>query len=206
LGLWERTLSGAGAAIFPISATALRPGILRLEAGTTTSGLAILTIGGQYFPIDFLFGAGIYTIETDIRIATLSTAAETYTLRFGFGDSVSGAPTDGAYFQYTDVGGGTPTPNWYKCTASNASITATDTTIAAVAGAWTRLKIVVNADGTSVEYFINGVSVGVVTTNIPTGAGRTTGGHISIIKSAGTTSRAVDIDWVWLHIDLATSR
>ena len=39
--------------------------------------------------------------------------------------------------------------------------------VAATTG-WVRLKIIVNSAGTSVEYFINGTSVGSSTTNIPT--------------------------------------
>jgi len=207
LGLWERTYAGAGAAIYPYSGTNLRPGILVFDTGTTNTGYAVLSVGGQYYPADFLFGAGTYTIESDIYISALSTATETYTIKFGFGDVYSGADfVDGAYFLYSDAGGGSPTPNWYKCTASNSTRTKTDTTIAAVAAAWTRLKIVVNADGTSVEYFINDVSAGVVTTNIPTGSGRVTGANLGIIKSAGTTAATIRSDWAWLHIDLTTSR
>ncbi len=197
------SVSGTAASFGEISSTALRPGIFRLNTGTDTTGRAGLINGSG---TAFLFGAGIYTIETDIYITTLSDGTDTYALRFGFGDSATGAPTDGAYFRYTDSGGGGATPNWYMCAASNTTLTATDTTVVAVAAAWTRLKIVVNAAGTSVEYFINGTSVGTVTTNIPTGTGRETAAALFLIKSAGTNARTVDIDWAWIHVDLTTTR
>jgi len=200
-GLWIGYYSGTGAIVSPYPSTALRPGIQRLDTGTTISGYAVLHLNIYYY--NFLFGAGVYTLETDIYISNLSTVTETYTLRFGFGDNISGDMVDGAYFEYTNTGS---TPNWYRCTASNSTRTKTDTGVAAAAGTWTRLKVVVNANGTSVEFFINGVSVNVNTTNIPTGEGRGTEAILSVIKSAGTTSRTIDIDWVWIHVDLATSR
>jgi hypothetical protein len=204
-GIWMPGESGTAARVSDNVGTALRPGILKFTTGTTNAGTACLKWGADSYQ-HILFGAGTYTIETDIYIETLSDGTENYTLRFGFGDSVTADFVDGAYFEYTDVGGGTPTPNWYKCTASNSTRTKTNTTVAAVAGAWTRLKVVVNAAGTSVEYFINGISVGVVTTNIPTGVGRETMAVFSLIKSAGITARLQYVDWVWVHIDLTTSR
>jgi hypothetical protein len=202
-GIWQVIAAGTASSSSDIDGLALRPGILELSTGTTNSGSASIITGSNSYS-HIMFSAGIYTIESDIYIPILSTAAEQYTLRFGFGQSASGDEVDGAYFEYTDVGGGTPTPNWYKCTANAATRTKTVTTVAVVAGAWTRLKVVVNAAGTSVEYFINGTSVGVLTTNIPTT--RVTGNVFSTVKAAGTTARTIDIDWVWLHIDLTTSR
>lgn len=204
-GIWIGGASGTGSNAYDSSGTASRPGIVELSTGTTNSGSASICI---YYSTaaHILFGAGVYTIEGDVFIATLSTAAETYALRFGFGDSIAGAPTDGAYFYYYDVAGGSPTPNWYRNTASNTTLTSTDTGVVAVAGAWTRLKVVVNANASSVEFFINGVSVGSNTVNIPSGAGRGTGAVYTAVKSAGTTARLFNIDWTWLHIDLTTTR
>jgi hypothetical protein len=201
-GIWTPSAAGTAAVASEKIGTALRPGILELTTGTTTTGSAAIITGYNSLQ-HILFGEGVYTIEADLYITNLSTVTEAYTLRFGFGDSNSGDEVDGAYFEYTNVGS---TPNWYKCAASNSTRTKTDTAIAAVAGAWTRLKVVVNAAGTSVEYFINGVSVGVLTTNIPTGVNRETSEVYSVVKSAGTTPRLFNIDWAWLHIDLTTSR
>jgi hypothetical protein len=202
-GIWQPIVSGAGATIVDIDGEALRPGILMLNTGTTNVGTAAIITGSNSYS-HIMFSAGVYTIESDIYIPVLSTAAEQYTLRFGFGQSAIGDEIDGAYFEYTDIGGGGSTPNWYKCTANAAARTKTNTGVAAVAGAWTRLKIVVNATATSVEYFINEISVGVETTNIP--AARVTGCVLSIIKSAGIIDRVVNIDWTWVHINLTTTR
>lgn len=200
-GLWDPAASGTGASADQGVPTALRPGIFDFHLGTTNAGYTHIRTTGSYR--EFLFGSGIYTIEADIYITNLSTVTETYALRFGFGDVPNADFVDGAYFEYTDAGS---TPNWYKCTASNSTRTKTNTTIAATAGIWTRLKVVVNSDGTSVEYFINGTSAGVVTTNIPTGANRNTAPIFTIVKSAGTTDRIFSVDWAWIHVDLTTSR
>jgi len=204
-GIWIRATNGAGAYASPSAGTSLRPGILSLATGTTNAGYANITAGGSVTPASFLFGAGIYTIEDDIWINNLSDGTDTYVLRFGFGDLGTGTPVDGAYFYYTDIGGGGATPNWYRNTVSNSVLTSTDTGVAVVAGSWIRLKAVVNSDATSVEYFINGTSVGSNVANIPSGAGRGTGAIYSIIKTAGTTSRVANIDWAWLRIELTAT-
>jgi len=201
-GIWAGNQSGTGATSSDQVGTNLRPGLNQLTTGTTATGYAYLYTGGAALGA-FLFGNGTYTMEGDIYIGNLSDVTETYTLRFGFGDSGTGTPVDGAYFYYTDAGAN---PNWYRNTVSNSVLTSTDTTVAAVAGAWIRLKVVVNLNATSVEYFINGTSVGSNVANIPSGAGRNTAAIYSLIKSAGTTSRYARIDWAWLHIDLTASR
>ncbi len=199
-GSWRLSISGTNAFVYTELPTTLRPGVLKLQTGTTTTGRAGIVSSSGYG--EFLFGAGVYTIESEIYITTLSDGTDTYGLRFGFGDDATADFTDGAYFEYLS----TTSANWYMCTANNSTRTKTDTSTAVVAGAWLKLKIVVNAAGTSAEYFINGVSAGTVTTNIPTTTGRETSAMYSIIKSAGTTNRIFLIDWVWLHIDLTTSR
>ncbi len=197
-GLWYPSVSGADAAVSDSVPTSLRPGICSLTTGTTNAGIA--RIGMAYNMAQrMVLGAGVYTIEADINITTLSTATEAYTLRFGFMNSGAVLPTEGVYFQYSNTGS---TPNWYKSAAQDTTYTDTDTTIVAATG-WTRLKLVVNAAATSVEYFINGVSAGVVTTNISIAA---ICPMYTIIKSAGTTARLFYIDWAWLHVDLAVSR
>jgi hypothetical protein len=203
VGIWTPYVSGTAAFAHDIASTSLRPGIISLSTGTTTTGFVYI-VAGQWTTCPLYLGAGVYTAEMDIYLPALSTAAETYVIRLGFGYYYTGDFAHGAYFEYTDVGGGTPTPNWYKCTASNSTRTKTDTTIAVVAGAWMRLKVVINAAATSVEYFINGTSVGILTTNIPTGA--VSSFIMDINKIAGTTARAIWTDWAWAHFDLATSR
>jgi hypothetical protein len=75
-----------------------------------------------------------------------------------------------------------------------------------VAATLIRLKIVVNAAASSVEFFVNGVSIGTETTNIPSAAGDEVYPMIGIFKSAGTTASLAQIDYVAFQIDLTTPR
>ena len=75
----------------------------------------------------------------------------------------SAAITDGVFFEIQD--GDT---NWHIVSASAASITRRDTGIAFVSGTWVKMRFVVNAAKTSIQAFMDGVSVGApITTNIP---------------------------------------
>lgn len=191
-------LSGTGTNVLSVAGSTSHPGVLQCTTGTTNAALA----GAQSAINSILFGDGVCTIEAEIIIPTLSTAGEEYDIYFGFMDSFAGtAPVDGAYFHYdrnTSV-------NWLRGTASNSTATETDSGTAVGTG-WTKLKIVVNTAATSVEFFINGVSVGSNTTNIPTGAGRETGYGFFIFKSAGTTARTFSVDYLKFDLTLATAR
>lgn len=201
-GIWAVINSGTGATCVtsPSNMDNTRIGMAITTTGTTNSGYAGIRTNIQAFE----FGAGVYTFETQIKLSALSNSTETYTVYVGFGDTNTGDQNDGVYFKYSDVGGETPTPNWYKCSAVGGSRTATSTGVAATTD-WVKLKIVINADATSAEYFIDGVSVGVVTTNLP-GTAAQTGALIEIIKSAGTTARTFFSDWVWIHANLSAYR
>ena len=202
-GPWTSYFSGAGAALAGVAGTAARPGILGFSTGTTAAGLASILGGYTFATASYLFGAGEYTIEGDIYIPNLSTAIEEYDLIFGFADAASIAVVDGAYFLYNRAVAGA---NWQACTANNSAQTLTDTGIAVTENAWIRLKIVVNADATAVRFYIDDVLVATNVLNIPSGAGRITGPNIFIKKTVGLTARTFNLDWVWLHFNLAVSR
>ena len=59
------------------------------------------------------------------------------------------------------------------------------------------LKIVVNSANSSVEYFVNDVSVGTITTNIPTSS--RTIGVSGIIQNDGTATTSVNWDWDYVY-------
>ena len=198
-GIYRAAVNGAGAATINSVAVAGRPGIVEPSTGTTAAGYA-----GYYArnTLALLFGTGERTYETDVSVPLLSTAIEEYILRMGFQDAMGADAVDGVYFEYDR----TVNVNWLRCSADNSARTKTDTGVAVAAGAWIRLKIVVAANGLSAEFFINNVSVGTNVANIPIGAGRHTTIMQYILKTAGITARSFYIDWVWIHIDLTTSR
>lgn len=198
---WSETAVGAGSAISQIAGDASHFGVIQLSTGTTTTGLANRSLGGGVVVGIILFGGGVMTFQTLINIPTLSTAGEEYDIIVGMIDGTAGTHVDGAYFKYdrnTSV-------NWLRGTASNSVVTETDSGTVVATG-WTTLKIVVNAAATSIEYFVNGVSVGSNTTNIPTAAGREVGICWEISKSAGTTARLLNADYVTLNQTFTTAR
>jgi hypothetical protein len=175
-------------------------GVWQLGTGTTTTGSASIQAGNLS---SFSLGQGLTTLEWYINIPTLSTITEEFSLRIGFMDSITGASTDGMYFRYDRL-----TTTFWRISARANSVSTDATTATTVVTGWTRLKIVVNAAGTSASFFVNGteVSGSPLTTNIPTGAGRETTVAASLIKSAGSSARVVNFDYVAFDIDLTTPR
>ncbi len=199
------TSSGTGAG-FTMNSEAGRPGIYNANTGTTATGRHALTTPNTSTTL----GGGVWTYETMVQVPTLSTSVERYQLLAGFIDNNSAAnQTDGIYFLYDEGGastGSAVSANWQIVTSSNSTRTFTTTSTAVVANTWYKLKIVVNAGASSVEYFINDVSAGTITTNIPNGTSRQLGWGFLQNKSIGTTSRTVNFDAMLVEGRLTTSR
>jgi len=197
-GKWHLSTNGAGAYAQGTNPLNTRPGILVFSTGTTAAGRAGAYSLGQS-QNGLCFGAGIYTIESDIYIPDLSTVAEEYIFRFGFGDTVTGDNVDGSYFEYDRL----TNVNWQFCNASNSTRTKQDTGFTVNAGTWTRLKVV--AELSLARFYINNFYIGASSGNFPL-AGRYLASTINIIKSAGLTDRTFWCDWIWQHILLNASR
>lgn len=109
---------------------------------------------------DWPLGGGVMTLELGFRIPTLSNGVDNAAFRFGWAITAN-IPTQvdfvtGIYLE-NDFGAHGNSNNWFFATANASVRTKTDTTIAAVAGAWARLKIVTSADGTASFAYINDV-------------------------------------------------
>jgi len=195
---WNRYVSGGQIAY--TASEAGRPGILGVETGTGTSGYANLCFrpGSQ-----ILLGGGRMVIEWAFKLSALSDGSNTYTVYMGLVDSTVGsAPVDGVYLQYTDsVNSG----QWQIKTSSNSTTTTTSTATAADTS-WHRATLEINAAASSVQFFLDGTSLGTHTTNIPNATGRETVPGFLIAKSAGTTTRYIYMDYFSLYQKLTTSR
>lgn len=175
-------VSGAGASVTSLAQDSAHPGVIVLNSGTTNAGDAHVTCSGLR-----MCGSGDLVFEWLIKIVTLGTGGERFSVVCGL---YAGAGSDGIWFAYADnVNSG----KWQaNCGASSASATI-DTGVAPSAGVWTHLKAVVNAAGTSVQFYIDGAAVGSpVTTHIPTATG--VAPYLGITKSVGTTARTVNAD------------
>lgn len=178
-------------------------GVIGLYTGTGTTGR--IAINSHVDGIQF--GNNEWTFETRANIQNLSDATNTFTTRFGFMDATTGDPTDGHFFRYTH---GTNSGKWQAVTRINNVETATDTGETATAmtngSPMPRWKIIVDNSGTNVDFYINDRRVVTHTPSGFTGSSRMTGIAYSMIKSAGTTSRAFFIDYTLFACKLGTHR
>lgn len=188
--------SGTGSTNVQNNVSGNRQGILGHFTGTTTNGRAY----AQTSPLSFAFGGGAWYLEGDIKTTSiLSNATDTYQIIYGFADTNSAAnQVDGVFFLYDSEGistGSAVSGNWQLVTSANSIRTFTTSSVAVAINTWYRLRIEINAAGTSASFYINDTLAGTITTNIPTGSSRVTGYLCMIIKSAGTNSRSMDHDW-----------
>jgi hypothetical protein len=171
---------------------------------TTTGGVAVLTTSTA----QVVCGLGRVRFGWWVMIPVLSIGAQRFSFIAGLFDVYTTATqVDGVFFHYNDsVNSGA-----WSCTASSNSTTTntlnvtTGTTV--TAGQWYLLEAEINAAGTSVTFYIDGVSTGVTfTTNIPTGAGRETGFGAMVIKTVGSTDLLVHLDAYYYEQDFTTPR
>lgn len=203
----ESNTGTSAASSLQATAAANRTGVIQSTTGTTATGRADLLCQATN---TILLGEGDIVFEAAVRVTTLSDGTNRYSLHVGLFDNTTAVThTDAVQFVYDEGGtvtGCSASANWQMYTASNSTRTCTATSTAVSAGAWVRLRVVCNAGGTSCEWFVNGSSVGTVTTNIPTGSARVTGMGSMLLKSVGTTARTVDFDYFLTVIDFTTAR
>lgn len=192
-------LSGAGAAanVYTNQAssfTTSHAGIITLATGTTTAGYAGLSTWNSR---PHRFDTGTTTFEALLRIPTLATAGEDYVLRIGYVPG-TGLSNDEMGFEYDR----SASANWRYMSGWNGSYTRVDSGKAVEAAKWIKVRFV--ATHTSASFYVNDASIGTITTNIRPSGGLRIGAHI--IKTAGTTSREVLIDYIFARHDFSTDR
>lgn len=136
-------------------------------------------------------GVGEYTLDMIAYvIAKIPNTSHKTKFLIGLSPGLTGpAQTDGIWFEYDEND-----TNWQCVTANGGTETKTDSGIAVASSTKYDLKIVVNPDATSVEFFVNGASKATHTTNIPSVLlslslyGRCTETHVE----AGEATLAVD--------------
>lgn len=195
---FEAALVGAGAAISPAQATNVgRYGRMILNTGTTATGSAGVIGGGgstAVYQDAILLGSDLMELLWVVKTGSaLSDGTETYQVSAGFTDGAGAATLgiDAVAFRYTHSENA---GNWVAYTRSNSVESVINTAVAVATSTIYELLAKVNAAGTSVEFFINGTSVGTISTNIPTTANRQTAVGANLVKSLGTTSRGFELE------------
>lgn len=178
-----------------VAGTAANPGLLT----PTNAAFAGIALDNFNNTNSIQPSAGQISMNFVMNLVTLSTAGNRYTINIGLGQS-GGFTGNGISFQYADnVNSG----NWQiVCTKQGVGTTTTNTSIAASTG-YHKYGIVINTAGTSVEFFIDGVSAGTIATaNVPSAAMSPT---ISFARSSGSLPAAL-LDLFVLQKTLTSSR
>ena len=187
-------ITGVGA----VGVGTLHPGVIECVTGTTAIGRAGLFTNST--------GMSLYTGDiravAGIRLPVLSDGTESFVLRAcGFNDSTTANGQDAVYFRYQhSVNSG----NWEAISRQASTETAADTGVAPSTTEFQNLEWYLNDDADSIEFFIDGASVATITTNIPVTDEFQNLGFmpLNIVKNAGTTLRAVEIDYFGYEIGL----
>jgi hypothetical protein len=193
--------SGAGTgSTWVVSGTLIGPnrwGAASIATGTTTTGRGC-AVGGLGQLSD---GATLCEFSIDPNV--LSTVTDEYILETGFFDNSGNntAPTEGVFFRYNRL----VSTSWYAVNTNSSTETVTNTAVTVTAGVWTNFKFIINSADSSITFYINNSLVATHTTNIPSGTANIKPAF-RCVKSAGTTSVAMTIDYFNYYKKLNTPR
>lgn len=178
------------------------PGQWRMRLLDNAAARAVMQQAQSAGTWNLVLGGGPWIFETLINVGTLSTAADEYVIVAGFIDGrANDAISDGVYWEYDR----TNSVNWIGVTESGGTRTEIDSSVAVSTGtsAWVKLRFEVNAAGTSIEFFLNGTSVGTSTTNITSNGMQY---FIRAMKSASSGAQNIlYIDYIYVRNDLTTA-
>ena len=180
-------------------------GIMGLATGIQTAGQN--SIRGDLNTGRFLYPAFRMSLISRLWVQNLSDATNRYHVVFGLSNGANSTIGNGCVFIYDQGGIGTGTtasPNWQIITATSSIRTNFVTSVVVVPETWYSFRIESNASFTELYYYINDILVRTETTNIPTGIANVP--CISITKTAGTTNRALAVDYLGLKAKLNSAR
>lgn len=195
-------VSGTNAATAAVSPPLVNhPGIISLTTGTTATGRAGLMMGNNG---GVVLTGGKIRFGAVLRIITaLSDASQTYTIRMGLFTEVAIDSSAGVYFRYTH---GTNGGKWQGVARSGGVESTVDTGVTPDTTTWHRYEFEINAAGTSVEFFIDGISVGTISSNLPISSESLRLAPFNVVKSVGTTARVFHLDAYWYIAEFTTER
>lgn len=190
---------GTGTATTIVAGETNAVGLVAQACGTQSSGRTSLSTATNAIRL----GGGVVRYVTRVRLSALSDGTDRFTVRIGFDDkgTGSGAATNAVGFRAVD---NENSGNWRAVCRANSAETTIDSAIAPVTSGWVTLAFEVNEDASSVQFWIDGTSLGSITTNIPNIAGREVGINTRIEKSIGTNSRTLYTDLIAVSVEIAS--
>lgn len=179
-------------------------GVIQINTGTGTTGVLSTS------PSIVTLGNGIFDFRTNVQIPVLSGTANTFTIRAGLNSATDGTVgVNAVLFEYSSATNGGA---WLAKTSSGTVVTQINTGITA-GTSWSQLKFIATtapSNGTSgstntgrIDFYVNQVPVGFSLTNIPT---TPIAPVISILKSVGTGSTSLYLDYVYRRYEFSTPR
>lgn len=169
-----------------------------VSTGASSTGRAVAYMGGGGMTV----GSTTDGMECTFiaYLDQLSNGTDRFSVFMGLGTTATSATqTNCIGFRYTDTEN---SGNWTTVCRSASTETTGNSAVAASAGAWVRLKWKLNAAGTTATFYVNGSSVGTISTNIPTGNQMSP--LFGIWKSVGTGN--VFIRWDYFHMYARVAR
>lgn len=185
------------------------PGVLRLQTAGTASGRAAISLGGTVNAASsgmMTASGGVMVVEWLFQMYDLSSSTQRFRIQLGIGNNwaSNAIPFDaGFWVEYTD---NVNTGKFeYKYLASGSTDTV-DSGLTAAADTWYKVRMVTNANWSEVTYTINGANSQTINgTNDLVNTDAVSPGAV-IIKSVGTTSRELIIDYFRLYQIFSTAR
>ncbi len=185
---------------FIASSSSDHPGVAANVATVAGSRYSLFMAGNSGSIVSpITLGGGPIRLKWIANVAIPSDGVNTYTLSIGLCDtSTSADQANGCYFRYTH---GTNSGKWQAVTAASSVRTTNNTSVPA--SGWTKLEILINTLGTSVDFLINNVTVQTHTLNIPTASGP---GFIGAVSLGTAAAQTTIVDFFYLEQNLTNSR
>lgn len=185
---WSVINIGSGGSISSINGSSTAPGVWRFNVGTSSSGITSMTMGSIN---NFTPGGGDFSIKFRLRVPTLSTSSERFSVSVGIRNNYLGASTEALAIVYSDnINSGKFTLRGVfggVTTDANGSTALVANTFYAC-----EIRYSTDSSGTIAEMFINGSLEATLSSGLPTGV---TAQGVLMAKSVGTTARTADLDY-----------
>jgi len=179
--------SGSGASNGIVSQPSDAIGALSSTTGTTATGYSGVRSGQIVVNNNSL--PQVY--ETRIKIAALSTAVDSFTLRLGFNQSTVAA--DGTHYSMIRYNHSVFGGNWELVTRNASGIDSVDSNIPVIINTYYKLKIEMSNEDS--KFYINGVLIATLSTRIPSGV---LVHNTLIVKSVGLIARTMNVDYYYI--------
>lgn len=196
LGPWSNNRNSGQT--YPLGSTSSHPGVVQLSTSTTVNA------EDSFRKVtSFVLAGGFIRFVTIINIPTLATVSEDYTMTIGLGDAIGSFLTppgnNAVYFQYNR----SSSTNWIMGTKSGGSFTSSSGSLPAVTTGWHTLAFDINAAASTVTFYVDGITIGTSSTNIPSSS-MSLGYYIK--KTAGSSDCVFNVDYCKYYQKLTTSR